>query len=310
MRMILFAALSAVLLFFSCDRGGDPLITDGQCITMLDCMDESYDCIDGQCVPATVDTDTVKPEAENTPDKDAALDADDTAVIDVDSTVDDTGDADDIASDDLVPEDDDPVDLEQESEDETITPDDHEAPLPEEDELLSDADTTPDSVTDADTDEPAGIPCANHSQCDQYTEVCYKNECRSPYRLAYIVKVAEVCLGDKDPNGESWETIPLFDKPDPYAIFNLNGTEVFTTEKGDETFCKTYSTNAQIAFEETDAVSVVVMEYDSGSISGDRYAGTLNLPNITIKMFRDGEYAESHPGEPLEYIKLSFSPAP
>jgi len=284
----------------------DPIIEES-CVTVLDCDGVGYDCVEGRCVKMESDYDAVSPETEGMPDKQTPQDSNDT---EKDDDLSDTETDDDAILDEVTEEPDDAV---QPTADEEVVPDTDTAS----DESILDNDTNDTDfseddmpASDADADSLEGLPCSSNSQCNQYTEVCYKQKCQSPYRLAYIVKVHEVCLGPKDPNGENWETIPLIDKPDPYAIFNLNGTEVFKTEKGDETFCKTFSASAQISFEETDAVSVVVMEYDSGGLSGDRYAGTLNLPNITVKMFRDGEYAESHPGEPIEYIKLTFVPAP
>ncbi len=291
-----------LVLFLAC-REEEPLVYDDKCIVPLDCADETYDCIDGFCVKKTTADQTGNSDSDQSlPEKEAIAETDDNS-----STVDDSAAEGEVDADEPPieeePDTDTPATEDDTDEDQPVSDDTpYDNPLPDESPDTDDA-----TLTDADT---TGIACSSHTDCNQYTEVCYHQQCQSPYRLNYIVKVHEVCLGPKDPTGENWETVPLFDKPDPYAIFNLNGIKVFQTEKGDETFCKTFSTSAQIAFEETDAVSIVVMEYDSGSLSGDRYAGTLNLPNITVKMFRDGEYAESKPGAPLEYIKVTFTPAP
>ncbi len=269
-KTIMVLSLFLVLLNISCRYEGE--IYD-ECITILDC-DEGFSCIDGECV--SDQKDYSGEEEENNEENNE------------------------------LPENKKNNEQENETDEEDVT-----------DEDITDEEypDTEDHNGNGNGEDPPPHEsfCTEEAECDE-DSVCYnennQSECVDPYKKFWKVTINTLCLSDKKPNGDNWDSGPLgeIDQPDPYAVLFINEKEVLRTSYADETTCAQWSNFSNIKFEPEDYVYVEMWEYDSMAFNDDDYAGTYEWTDgIPVEIFKAREFVFENPSNPgFTYLRITF----
>jgi hypothetical protein len=242
-----------------------------ECMTILDC-EEGFSCVDNECVYDPSGNETQPDNTQNTL-PDAYEEPDDNEIIDE-------------------------IDEIQMS-DETEEPDEQ-----------------PEEITDQDTGGGGTwqeVICSKEAECDE-NSVCYKegdeSKCVDPYKKYWKVSIDSICLSDKKPNGENWDSgiAGVIDQPDPYAMMYINLMEALRTPYADEQKCAHWQNFTNLKFNKTEAVLLKIMEYDSMMFNDDDNVGTYEWgEGIPIEVFKEREFVfddSSNPG--YTYIRITF----
>lgn len=241
-----------------------------ECMTILDC-DEGFSCIDNECVLDPSGNETQPDNNQNA----------------------------------LPDNNEEPDDFEvQDEADELIVPDETEEP-----------DNEP--VETPDNDNGGGtwqeVICLEEAECDE-NSVCYREgneaKCVDPYKKYWKVSIDTICLSNKKPNGDNWDSgiAGVIDQPDPYAMMYINLMEALRTPYADEQKCAHWQNFTNLKFNKTEAVLLKIMEYDSMMFNDDDNVGTYEWgEGIPVEVFKEREFVfddSSNPG--YTYIRITF----
>jgi len=241
-----------------------------ECMTILDC-DEGFSCIDNECVYDPAGGGTKPDNNQNT--------LPDTYEEPVDEELVDTAD-------------------------EIVVPDETEEP-----------DNEP--VETPDNDNGGGgwqeVICSKEAECDE-NSVCYREgneaKCVDPYKKYWKVSIDTICLSNKKPNGDNWDSgiAGVIDHPDPYAMLYINYKEALRTPYADEQKCAHWQNYTNLKFDKSEHVLLKIMEYDSMFFNDDDFAGNYEWPDgIPVEIFKAREFVfddSSNPG--YTYIRITF----
>jgi len=160
---------------------------------------------------------------------------------------------------------------------------------------------------------PVETFCTEESECDK-NSVCYKEDgeskCVDPFKKYWKVTIDTLCLSNKKPNGDNWDSgiAGVIDQPDPYAIMFINGKEALRTPYADESKCAHWNNHTNVKFAPDDYVYVEMWEYDSMIWNDDDYAGTYEWPDgIPVEIFKAREFVFDKPSNPgFVYLRVTF----
>jgi hypothetical protein len=200
--------------------------------------------------------------------------------------------------------------------------DEEESEIEEEDEIeetvdeeeIDEEEENPDSNNNGGGGNPfEEVFCTDEIDCDE-NSVCYKEdnkaECVDPFKKYWKVTIDTLCLSNKKPNGDNWDSgiVGAIDQPDPYAILFINGKEALRTPYADESKCAHWNNHTNVKFQSDDQVYIEMWEYDSMIFNDDDFVGTHEwTEGIPVEIFKAREFIFDNPSNPgFVYLRVTF----